>query len=220
MTTDISIRKGLKGVDLCSNAPITKIQVIRHFTSKPMLVTRYDQQDDSITINNNISDQGELVKQQRREKREKHLEYLQRLHERLVVNAERKRDAFRVVVEKMQGSQMVESTRAYAPKPLTNKALSSENLTMQEMHPDRTFIVHPVEKYDLNYKNFPPSDNIARHQLIHDAEKELRLRYRAGHLDEIKRKQLGKVYQSTRKYYMDQEKLVLQKQYNASKYTQ
>ena len=121
----------------------------------------------------------------------------------------------------------MDSIRAHAPyleRPLTEhgtltrKALSSDNLSIQEMHPERTFIVHPTEKYDLNYKNFPPSDNIARHQLMYDAEKELRLRYRAGHLDEIKSKQLGKVYQSTRKYYMDQEKLILHKQYDASKY--
>ena len=84
------------------------------------------------------------------------------------------------------------------------KALSSENLQLHDLPNDRSYILFPQEKYDLNLQYFP-TQTLIRPKINKDAEKELRLCYRAGHLDEIKRKQFGKVYHFTRKYYMDLE---------------
>jgi hypothetical protein len=77
-------------------------------------------------------------------------------------------------------------------------------LAMADFPTDRTYIVYPNEKYDLNHRYFTPS-NQAPVTHVKDLEKELRMCYRAGHLDEIKKQHFGKVYSTTRKYYMERE---------------
>ena len=104
------------------------------------------------------------------------------------------------------------------PRPIP-KALSSEDLLLSDFPKDRPYIVFPQERYDLNLQYFTPT-NLIPPKVKRDAEKELRMCYRAGHLDEIKKKQFGQVYTSTRKYYMDQELKFLKdkKLYDAKKY--
>lgn len=83
-------------------------------------------------------------------------------------------------------------------------SLSNEYLKMDDFPETRTYSVYPNEKYDLNHQYFP-TENQAPITHTKDLEKELRLCYRAGHLDEIKRKQFGKIYSLTRKHYMNLE---------------
>lgn len=68
------------------------------------------------------------------------------------------------------------------------------------------------EKYTLQQQYFDvdtprqESSQSLQDRSNKELEKELRTSYRVGHLDEIKKKQFGKVYNETRQYYMDLER--------------
>jgi hypothetical protein len=92
------------------------------------------------------------------------------------------------------------------------KALSVEDLNISELPYQRPYMVLGKEKYSLHQKYFDfelqkqESSQSLQDREKKELEKELRTSYRVGHLDEIKRKQFGKVYNETRQYYMDLER--------------
>lgn len=105
------------------------------------------------------------------------------------------------------------------------KALSVEDLDINELPLERTYMVLGKEKYSLQQRYFDQTSvNESKTSLEaynqKELEKELRTSYRIGHLDEIKKRQFGKVYDETRKHYMDRERyefLEEQKKRNSKK---
>lgn len=76
-------------------------------------------------------------------------------------------------------------------------------------------MIYPSEQFIVTHKYFQPAPNcIAPVTVKQDREKELRMLYRAGHLDELKRKLFAKVYSQTRKHYMDLELSALKSRNN------
>lgn len=105
--------------------------------------------------------------------------------------------------------QREESERIAAIIP---KALSLEDLDLSHLPISRPYMVLGKEQYSLQQKYFDfeapqrESSQSIRDKDNKELEKELRTTYRVGHLDEIKRKQFGKVYNETRQFYMDLER--------------
>lgn len=93
------------------------------------------------------------------------------------------------------------------------KALSVEDLDISLLPVERPYMVLGSEQYTLQQRYFDQSSEPRRGESktsLHfdekDLEKELRTSYRIGHLDEIKKRQFGKIYNETRKLYMELER--------------
>jgi hypothetical protein len=92
------------------------------------------------------------------------------------------------------------------------KALSLEDLDIAQLPQERPYMVLGKEKYTFQQRYFDvdsprqESSQSLQDRSNKELEKELRTSYRVGHLDEIKKKQFGKVYSETRQYYMDLER--------------
>jgi hypothetical protein len=109
-----------------------------------------------------------------------------------------------------QQQEIVDRQATWLPK-----ALSIEDLDLDQLPADRSYMVLGMEKYNLQQRYFE-QDSAEPPARKKELEKELRTSYRMGHLDEIKRKQFGKVYLETRKHYMELERYTfLKKQRHA-----
>jgi hypothetical protein len=99
-----------------------------------------------------------------------------------------------------------------------------ENLDIDLLPSERTYLLYPEEPYKLSQRYFSAShpdmlhlteEQLSlRHQLEvkqqeKELERELRTWYRMGHLDEMKKKTFEKTFIETRKYYMDLERFQL-----------
>ena len=113
------------------------------------------------------------------------------------------------------------------------RALSTDDLLISDLPQDRTYMVFPEEKYLSNNRYMQDEDDLHLNSRSaksangqrggsagidrgtgtqdvskrgKELEKQLRLCYRPGHLDEIKRNIFRRVYTETRKHYMDLER--------------
>ncbi|KAJ1336283.1 hypothetical protein BSLG_007427 [Batrachochytrium salamandrivorans] len=139
-------------------------------------------------------------------------EFRDALRSRLLESASRQRKAFMDVLDHVEGLMPAKTRKRSEAIP---RALSNESLTLEDLPDQRTYSVYPQEKFHFHQQHFQDDKNAKCIPKIlgpnqgNDLEKELRLCYRTGHLDEIKRKHFGKVYGATRRHYMDLERRVL-----------
>ncbi|KAJ1337043.1 hypothetical protein BSLG_006803 [Batrachochytrium salamandrivorans] len=154
-------------------------------------------------------------------------EFRDALRSRLLESASRQRKAFMDVLDHVEAEAIekhaghLTHARLDARKKTRKRseaiprALSNESLTLEDLPDQRTYSVYPQEKFHFHQQHFQDDKNAKCIPKIlgpnqgNDLEKELRLCYRTGHLDEIKRKHFGKVYGATRRHYMDLERRVL-----------
>lgn len=91
------------------------------------------------------------------------------------------------------------------------KTLSDDDVRLQDLPEKRSYLLYPEEKYHFHKQHFiqESSECLPEEKLPskeEELEKELRLCYRAGHLDEMKRRIQGRVYAATKHHYMDLER--------------
>ncbi|KAI8928959.1 hypothetical protein BC831DRAFT_445541, partial [Entophlyctis helioformis] len=156
----------------------------------------------------------DLARQDSADKRkQRHRAFREALTVRLRDTAERQRNAVRQVLEHVEAESIEQhaghlmnnsrlqkrrESKHSASQPTLSRALSAEQLDIASLPPDRTYTVFPDEKYHFHARHFPAPYT--------DMEKELRMCYRSGQIDEIRRKQFGKVFLATRKHYMELER--------------
>ncbi|TPX40159.1 hypothetical protein SeMB42_g03935 [Synchytrium endobioticum] len=98
------------------------------------------------------------------------------------------------------------------PFPVLATSLSSESLDLQDLPNDRSYFVHHSDRYHYFHNKAHPEStasvaaewDLKEEDESGKSERELRLFYRQSHLDEIRRKQFGAVYQATRHKYSQQ----------------
>ncbi|EGF82723.1 hypothetical protein BATDEDRAFT_22823 [Batrachochytrium dendrobatidis JAM81] len=191
---------------------------LRAFSPKPD--NRLAQQDAAISAETEILKQSQLMAYKHQKKRD----FRYALKCRLLESAYCQKEAFKKVLENTN-AEAIEKHAGYLGhsriekrqelKQMQNnlpRTLSNESLAIKDLPVTRSYTVYPQEKFHFHQQHFHSkdldrfSDILPKSRNDKDLEKELRLGYRTGHLDEIKRKHFGKVYEATRKHYMDLER--------------
>ncbi|KAI8893313.1 hypothetical protein BC833DRAFT_608775 [Globomyces pollinis-pini] len=165
--------------------------------------------------------------EQQLQKQQREYEYHQRLLNRLHECHQKKKKAVQVVIAKYheQSMEMHAPHKNIKKKYNTienesnlQKALSQEDLDLEFLPETRSYLVHNQEPYSFNRKYFnEPKTNATsltyQNQLQNseidkskDYEKQLRMCYRMGHLDQIKKQEFNKTYSETRHHYMELER--------------
>ncbi|KAH6585995.1 hypothetical protein BASA50_000938 [Batrachochytrium salamandrivorans] len=196
------------------------------------LQTRIAPCSSDATMNRQDADRSAITESSRHalmraDQHRRQTEFRDALRSRLLESASRQRKAFMDVLDHVEAEAIekhaghLTHARLDARKKTRKRseaiprALSNESLTLEDLPDQRTYSVYPQEKFHFHQQHFQDDKNAKCIPKIlgpnqgNDLEKELRLCYRTGHLDEIKRKHFGKVYGATRRHYMDLERRVL-----------
>ncbi|KAI9203416.1 uncharacterized protein BJ171DRAFT_143572 [Polychytrium aggregatum] len=132
------------------------------------------------------------------------------LRERLRQRAANKKEAYGELLDHIIAQSLMRHKRCHlhSGQKLTRSALSFDDLCLEDLPAERHYSLVPDEPYHLHERYFTKDDSMHPKTPATGDElaKKLRLFFRKGELDEIVRKQQGKVYLSTLKQYADAER--------------
>jgi hypothetical protein len=196
---DIHLRKkDAKKINLLSNGYISPPKIERYYPSKHKELGSWWVDHTDNCSQNWIVDSSQLeeeITQQRlAKKQETIMKSEQKQSQRLKQSLYQRKEALKMLLEPRQFTQKRVKKQIIIPK-----TLSVEDLELSQIPDERSYKIYPSERHSLCDKYFPTKEPIKPSR--DEIERNLRIQYRVGEIEELKKKQFGINFRESIKYY-------------------